>query len=251
MLYVVYFIPSAMGYMPNSICYIAICQMLWPLLCLLEWLQNRLDISSYISSIQLWLSILPLQRRNCYYTTRASVYISKSQVFQYAGISWQRAKFQHTGICYILYPGRHILCPSQHIFTSWPAYLKVSGLRYVSLLAHQVTKWYLESQVFQYANISWHEQSFSMPVYHGMSKVSICQHIMAWAKFQYAGISWHEQSFSMPAYHGKSKILVCQHIMASTEIPNHRLFRFASISRHLSITHIAVYFGMPAYHGIL
>jgi hypothetical protein len=56
-------------------------------------------------------------------------------------------------------------------------YLKVSGLRYFSLLAHQVIKWYLESQVFQYANISWHEQSFSMPAYHGMSKVSVCRHI--------------------------------------------------------------------------
>jgi hypothetical protein len=43
----------------------------------------------YMSITRLWLSILPLQRRNYYYTTRASVYISKSQVFQYAGISWQ------------------------------------------------------------------------------------------------------------------------------------------------------------------
>jgi hypothetical protein len=46
----------------------------------------------YMSITRLWLSILPLRRRNYYYTTRASVYISKSQVFQYAGISWQRAK---------------------------------------------------------------------------------------------------------------------------------------------------------------
>jgi hypothetical protein len=120
----------------------------------------------YMSITRLWLSILPLQRRNYYYTTNASVYIL--------------------------------------------------GLRYFSLLVHRAIKWYLESHVFQYANISWHEQSFSMLVYHGMSKIS-----------------------------------VCQHIMASTKIPNHRLFRFASISRHLSITHIAVYFGMPAYHGIL
>jgi hypothetical protein len=120
----------------------------------------------YISIIRLWLSILPLQRRNYYYITMASVYIS--------------------------------------------------ALKYTSLLAHQVIKWYLESRVFQYADISWHEQSFSMPTYHGMSKV-----------------------------------LVCRHIMASTKIPNHRLFWFASISRHLSITHIAIYFGMPAYHDIL
>jgi hypothetical protein len=107
----------------------------------------------------------------------------------------------------------------------------------------------------QYASISW--QNVSMPAYHG--KMSVCQHIMA--KCQYASISWQnvsmpayhgkEQNVSMPTYHGKSKILVCQHIMASTKIPNHRLFRFASITRHLSITHIAIYFGMPAYHGIL
>jgi hypothetical protein len=138
----------------------------------------------YMSITRLWLSILPLQRRNYYYTTRASVYISKSQVFQYAGISW-------------------------------------------------------------------HEKSFSMPVYHGIRKVSVCRYIMAWEKFQYAGISWHEKSFSMPVYHGMSKVSVYRHIRASIKIPNHRLFRFASISRHLSITHIAVYFGMPPYHGIL
>jgi hypothetical protein len=87
----------------------------------------------YMSITRLWLSILPLQRRNYYYTTSASVYIS--------------------------------------------------GLRYFSLLVHQAIKWYLESHVFQYAGISWHEQSSSMPVYHGMSKVLVCQHIMARAKF--------------------------------------------------------------------
>jgi hypothetical protein len=72
------------------------------------------------------------------------------------------------------------------------------------------------------------EQNVSMPAYHGKSKISVCRRIMAIAKFQYASISWHQP-----------------------KSPNHRLFRFASISRHLSITHIAVYFGMPAYHGIL
>jgi hypothetical protein len=83
----------------------------------------------YMSITRLWLSILPLQRRNYYYITMDSVYIS--------------------------------------------------ALRYISLLAHQVIKWYLESQVFQYADISWHEQSFSMPTYHGKSQISVCQHIMA------------------------------------------------------------------------
>jgi hypothetical protein len=63
-----------------------------------------------ISIIRLWLSILPLQRRNYYYTTMASVYISglryinllahqaikwylESHVFQYAGISWHKQNF--------------------------------------------------------------------------------------------------------------------------------------------------------------
>jgi hypothetical protein len=46
-------------------------------------------------------------------------------------------------------------------------------------------------------------------------------------------------------------ISVCRHIMASIKISNHRLFRFASLSRHQSVAHIAVYFGMPTYHGIV
>jgi hypothetical protein len=60
-----------------------------------------------------------------------------------------------------------------------------------------------------------------MPAYHGMGKVSVCRHIMARAKFQYANISWQEQNFSMPAYHGIDKnsqspfISVRQHIKAS------------------------------------
>jgi hypothetical protein len=115
---------------------------------------------------------------------------------------------------------------------------QVSGLRYISLLAHQVTKWYLESQVFRYASISWHEKSFSMPVYHGMRKVSVCQYIMAWEKFQCAHISWHEQNFSMPTYQGIDQnlqspfISVCQHIKASINNSYRRLFRHATISQH-------------------
>jgi hypothetical protein len=46
--YISVYMPNAMGYMPQSICKIAICQMLWPCLCLLVWLRNRLDISLYI-----------------------------------------------------------------------------------------------------------------------------------------------------------------------------------------------------------
>jgi hypothetical protein len=75
--------------------------------------------------------------------------------------------------------------------------------------------------------------------------ISVCQHIRL-----LSNILSHRY-FSMPTYHGMSKISVCQHIIASTKISNHRLFWFASISRHQSITHIAVYFGMPAYHDIL
>jgi hypothetical protein len=78
-----------------------------------------------------------------------------------------------------------------------------------------------------------------------VSGILVCKHIRL-----LSNILSH-MYFSMPTYHGMSKILVCRHIMASTKIPNHHLFRFANISRHQSITHIAVYFGMPAYHGIL
>jgi hypothetical protein len=209
--------------MPNALCHIlyAECNGLYAKLHMLDCnMPNAMTIAMsfsmtteqvgylviYISIIRLWLSILPLQRRNYYYITMASVYIS--------------------------------------------------ALRYICLLAHQVIKWYLESQVFQYANISWQEQNFSMPTYHGKSKISVCQHIMARAKFQYAGISWHEQSFSMPTYHGKSKVSVCQHIMAwakfqyadiSWQEPNFSMPTYHGINLNPPIT---VYFGSPAYQGI-
>jgi hypothetical protein len=60
----------------NTVCQIVICQMLWPLLCLLVWLQNTLDISLYMSITRLWLSILLLQRRDYYHTIMVSIYIS-------------------------------------------------------------------------------------------------------------------------------------------------------------------------------
>jgi hypothetical protein len=148
---------------------------------------------------------IAITRRNCYYTTRASVYISKSQEFQY------------TGICYILYPGRHILCPSQHIFTSWPAY---HGKEQNASMPAYHGKEQNASMPAYHGK----EQDFSMPAYHGKSKILVCWHIIARVRFQYASISWHEQSFSMPAYHGKSKISVCWHIMAKVR------FQYAGIS---------------------
>jgi hypothetical protein len=42
----------------------------------------------------------------------------------------------------------------------------------------------------------------SMSVYHGMSKVSVCQHIMARAKFQYVNISWHQPKSPITVYFG-------------------------------------------------
>jgi hypothetical protein len=78
-----------------------------------------------------------------------------------------------------------------------------------------------------------------------VSGISVCQHIRL-----LSNVLSH-MYFSMPTYHGMSKISVCRLIMASTKISNDRLLRFASISRHQSITHIAVYFGMPTYHDIL
>jgi hypothetical protein len=135
-------VPYFICYMANAMCYMSsvICQMLWAICqtpcarllyakcydhcyVFLVWLQNRLDISLYISITRLWLSILPLQRRNCYYTTMASIYIS--------------------------------------------------GLRYFSLSAHQVS-----------SNILSHIYC-SMPTYHGIDQNL---HITVY--------------FGMPAYHG-------------------------------------------------
>jgi hypothetical protein len=65
-----------------------------------------------------------------------------------------------------------------------------ASIFYISSLRSQVSS--LRSQVYQFVSISWHEQSFSMPAYHGMSKVSVCRHIMAKVRFRYAGISWQK-----------------------------------------------------------
>jgi hypothetical protein len=150
---------------------------------------------------------IAVTRRNCYYTTRASVYISSLRYFSMSAYHGKEQNFDM--------PAYVIFCNLASIFYV-PAGISyilasisyISGLRYFSLLAHQVIKWYLESQVFQYAGISWQEQNFSMPTYHGKSKVSVCQHIMARAKFQYASISWHRPKspitvyFGLPAYQG-------------------------------------------------
>jgi hypothetical protein len=151
--------------------------MLWPLLCLLEWLQNKLDILSYIYLLSGYDSPY------CHYKKKLLLY--------------------HQG---------------------FSLYLKVSGISvcwHIRLLSDILSRRY-----------------FSMPIYHGKSKISVCRYIMAWEKFQYAGISWHEKSFSMPAYHGKSKISVCRHIMARVR------FQYADISWHEQN------FSMPTYHGI-
>jgi hypothetical protein len=84
--------------MPNALCHILCteCYGLYAKLHMLDcYMPNAMTIAMsfrmtteqvgyfiiyiYIYIIRLWLSILPLQRRNYYYTTRASVYISKSQ----------------------------------------------------------------------------------------------------------------------------------------------------------------------------
>jgi hypothetical protein len=109
---------------------------------------------------------------------------------------------------------------------------------------------------FQYAGISWHEQSFSMPASHAI------------VKFQYASISWQEQNFSMPAYHGKEQnfsmstyhginqnpqspfISVRHHIKASINNSYRRLFRHASISRHSIILSVIANSGSVTYRDI-
>jgi hypothetical protein len=79
---------------------------------------------------------------------------------------------------------------------------------------------------------------------------------MAWAKFQCANISWHEQSFSMPTYHGIDQnpqspfISVRQHIKASINNSYHRLFRHASISRHSIILSVIANSGSVIFRDI-
>jgi hypothetical protein len=95
-----------------------------------------------------------------------------------------------------------------------------------------------------------------MPTCYGMSKVSVCQHIMARAKFQYVNISWQEQNFSMPTYHGINQnpqspfISVRQHIKASINNSYRRLFRYASISRHSIIPSVIANSGSVIYRDI-
>jgi hypothetical protein len=89
------------------------------------------------------------------------------------------------------------------------------------LLAHQVIKWYLESQVFQYADISWQEQDFSMPTYHGI-----------------------DQNLQSPF------ISVRQHIKASINNSYRRLFWHASISRHCIILPVIANSGSVIYRDI-
>jgi hypothetical protein len=52
------------------------------------------------------------------------------------------------------------------------------------------------------------EQSFSMPAYHGKEQ-----------NFSMPAYHGKEQNFSIPTYLGMSKISVCQHIMASNQNP--------------------------------
>jgi hypothetical protein len=136
----------------------------------------------YMSITRLWLSILPLQEEIAiippgfqfisqslrYFSMPA--YQGKSQIsvcrhmFQFVSrpvyfIS-RPAYFISWPACFITRPAYFISRPACYItrpayFVFMPAYFisQVSGLRYISLLAHQVTKWYLESQVFQYAGI--------------------------------------------------------------------------------------------------
>jgi hypothetical protein len=89
------FISYAMCYMTSAICRMlcAICQTPYARLqyakcydhCYIFSMTTEqvghLIIYIYISIIRLWLSILPLQRRNPYYTTMASIYISGLRYF--------------------------------------------------------------------------------------------------------------------------------------------------------------------------
>jgi hypothetical protein len=78
-------------YMSNSVCQTAMCEMLWPLLCLLVWLQSRWDLH-YIYPLPSYdFSILPLLRRDYYYMTMASLCISDHHLFWFVDILSHRS----------------------------------------------------------------------------------------------------------------------------------------------------------------
>jgi hypothetical protein len=117
--------------------------------------------------------------------------------------------------------GHLIVCI--YIYIYYPAMtLHITVTEKRSLLCQYGINLNLRSRVFQFVSISGYQ------IITWVMCISVCRHILA-----------------------SIKISVCQHIMASTKISNHRLFWFASISRHQSVTHITIYFGMPAYHDIL
>jgi hypothetical protein len=146
----------------------------------------------YISIIRLWLSILPLQEEIAIIPPGLQFISQSLRYFSMPAYHGKEQNFSMpayvifcilASIFYILasmfYNPASIFYVPASISYILASISYISGLRYFSLLAHQVIKWYLESQEFQYANISWHEQSFSMPAYHGKSQISVCQHIMA------------------------------------------------------------------------
>jgi hypothetical protein len=148
--YISVYMPNAMGYMPKSICKIAICQMLWPCLCLLVWLRNRLDISLYICLLPGYDSPYCRYREEITIIPPGLQFISQS--LRYFSMPTYHDKKQSFSMpAYVVF---YVPASISYILASISY---ISGLRYFSLLAHQVTKWYLESQVFQYAGISWQE----------------------------------------------------------------------------------------------
>jgi hypothetical protein len=190
-----------------------------------------------MSITRLWLSILPLQEEITIIPPELQFI---SQGLRNFSMPAYHGKEQNVSM-----PTYVIFCIPASISYILASISQVSGLRYISLLAYQVTKWYLKSQVFQYAGISWQRGK--------------CQYAgISWqrAKCQYASISWQEPNFSMPTYHGIDQnpqspfISVRQHIKASINNSYHRLFRLATISRHSVILSVIANSGTVIYRDI-
>jgi hypothetical protein len=110
-------------------------------------------------------------------------YISKSQVFQCAGISGKEQN------------------------ASMPAYQAKSKM--------PVCQHIRQRAKCQYASISGKEQNASMPAYHGKEQnVSMPAYHGKEQNVSVPAYHGKEQNVSMPAYQGRSKISVCRYILA-------------------------------------
>jgi hypothetical protein len=165
-------------YMPNALCHILCteCNGLYAKFHILDcYMPNTMTIAMSfsmtteqvgyliicISIIRIWLSILPLQEEIAIIPPGLQFISQSLRYFSMPAYHGKEQKFSMpayvifcilASIFYILasmfYNPASIFYVLASISYILASISYISGLRYFSLLAHQVTKWYLESQVF-------------------------------------------------------------------------------------------------------